>query len=163
MNNTATTRKPEIRGELDAIGRLIGKHRKILGALGERLVVRHLENKGFQHLESNFRKKYGELDVIMKKGDRLHFLEVKSVSRENLRSRMANSVNRETYRDSSVHMPEENVGPRKIKKISRMISVYLGERGMRSVEWQFDVAVVLVDQKNHFACIKFIKNVPLAG
>ena len=155
---------------------LIGKKRKIIGALGEALVVKHLRNKGFTHIMSNFLRKQGEIDVIMLNDGVLHFFEVKTVSRENklvnLRAVNAGSngssasVIRETNGYSTaghMHMPEENVNPVKLRKISKMIQIYLGEYGIGYREWQFHVAVVFLDQKNKKACIKFIKNVPLGS
>lgn len=153
-------------GEIVDIGRLIGKRKKLLGNLGEALVVKHLTAKGFTHVQSNFQRAYGEIDVIMKQGDKLFFIEVKSVSRENLKNRLDRILDKSktaVIRETSLHMPEENVSRSKLKKIARMVSVYLGEQGIRETKWQFDVAVVLIDLSNHFACIKFIRDIPLAS
>lgn len=58
----------------------MGKTQKV-GALGEELVARFLMKRGFTVTDRNFRKKWGELDVIAVKKNILHFVEVKSVSR----------------------------------------------------------------------------------
>ncbi|KKT37913.1 MAG: hypothetical protein UW27_C0008G0048 [Parcubacteria group bacterium GW2011_GWA1_44_13] len=55
-----------------------------IGRLGEDIAVKYLENKGFLVIERNYLKKCGEIDVIAKKAGITHFIEVKSVTRENL-------------------------------------------------------------------------------
>ncbi len=47
------------------------------GTLGENAAVKLLKKKGYEILERNFRKKYGELDIIAKKDDLVVFVEVK--------------------------------------------------------------------------------------
>ena len=54
------------------------------GKVGECIAVKFLENKGFEIIEQNYRKKYGEIDIIAQKGKILHFIEVKSVSCEKI-------------------------------------------------------------------------------
>ncbi len=53
-------------------------NRKELGKLGEELAERHLRQKGYRTLERNFRTRYGEIDLVMKDGEYLVFVEVKS-------------------------------------------------------------------------------------
>ena len=50
---------------------------QISGTLGENAAVKLLKKKGYQILARNFRKKYGELDIIAKKDDLIAFVEVK--------------------------------------------------------------------------------------
>jgi putative endonuclease len=52
--------------------------RRDLGALGERLACEHLEARGFEILERNFRTGRGELDVVARNGRFLVFCEVKT-------------------------------------------------------------------------------------
>ena len=44
------------------------KHIKI-GFIGEKAVLNHMVRKGYSHIESNFRAKTGEIDVICRKGN----------------------------------------------------------------------------------------------
>lgn len=134
------------------IGSLIGKRKKLIGSLGESLVVKHMILKGFKHLESNYRRKPGEIDVVFESGSKIHFVEVKTVSRE----MFANVIH-----ETGKHAPEENVGRVKLRRISRTVQMYLREKASPDVEWQFDVAAVYLDLKNKKAHIKFIKDVPL--
>ena len=56
--------------------------KQIIGDLGEGIVCNCLKNKGFKVVDRNYWKPWGELDVIVKKGERLYFVEVKTVTRE---------------------------------------------------------------------------------
>lgn len=156
---------------------MIGRRKKYVGRLGEALIVKHLKERGFMHLDSNFLKKQGELDVILEKEGEIHFFEVKTVSRENILSALKpigvthETVIRETRGKSGQNVanididfrPEENVTPVKLRKISRMIRIYLAEKGLVDREWYFHVAAVFLDQKNKKALIRFTKNVPVNG
>jgi putative endonuclease len=52
--------------------------RQRLGARGERLAAEHLERRGFEIVERNYRTRWGELDIIAFDGRTLAFCEVKS-------------------------------------------------------------------------------------
>ena len=52
--------------------------RRVVGALGEDLARRHLEARGFELLDINFRTRHGELDVVAADGQYLVFCEVKT-------------------------------------------------------------------------------------
>jgi putative endonuclease len=52
--------------------------RELTGKIGEALVAHSLEQQGFKILERNYRKFYGEIDIIAVKKDLLVFVEVRS-------------------------------------------------------------------------------------
>jgi len=54
-----------------------------IGQIGESVVCRFLKKQDFQIIKRNYWKKWGEIDIIAKKSDILHFVEVKTVSYEN--------------------------------------------------------------------------------
>lgn len=53
------------------------KNNLLLGHLGENLAATYLCSLGYQILERNFRKRYGEIDIIAKEKEILVFVEVK--------------------------------------------------------------------------------------
>ncbi|MCG2694717.1 YraN family protein, partial [Candidatus Parcubacteria bacterium] len=54
--------------------------KQIIGNLGEGIACNYLKNEGFNIIERNYWKPWGEIDIIAQKGAILHFVEVKSVS-----------------------------------------------------------------------------------
>jgi putative endonuclease len=56
----------------------VGDPRRRLGALGERLAREHLEARGFEIIDANFRTRLGELDVVARDARFLVFCEVKT-------------------------------------------------------------------------------------
>jgi putative endonuclease len=51
--------------------------RQQLGAAGERLARNHLERLGYQFIAANWRCPQGELDLVMRDGETVAFVEVK--------------------------------------------------------------------------------------
>lgn len=139
-----------------------------IGRLGEDIAVKYLENKGFSIIERNYLKKCGEIDIIAKKAGITHFVEVKSVSEspdftawpQNLgRSETSsNSVPRETDR----YRPEDNLHPYKLKRLARVIQLYLFEKHANGEpKWIFDAITVQIDAKRRQAHVKFLENIIL--
>lgn len=52
-----------------------------IGKIGEDCACDYLRKEGYKILERNYLKKWGELDIVAQKGKKIHFVEVKSVSR----------------------------------------------------------------------------------
>lgn len=51
-----------------------------VGREGEKVAASYLERRSFDIIETNWRTRYGEIDIIGKEGDILVFVEVKSSS-----------------------------------------------------------------------------------
>lgn len=49
-----------------------------IGVKGEKAACAFLKKAGYKILERNYRKKYGEIDIIAQKGDTVSFVEVKT-------------------------------------------------------------------------------------
>lgn len=58
----------------------MGLKEYIFGFKSEDRAASYLLNSGFKIIERNFRSKYGEIDIIARKDDVLHFVEVKATS-----------------------------------------------------------------------------------
>src|SRR3990167_380457 len=85
-----------------------------IGKLGEDIACEYLINKGFKIIERNFRKPWGELDIIATDpGKFLVFIEVKTMRQS------GNSAIAELR-------PEENLTAAKLKKLKRTASLYAG-------------------------------------
>jgi putative endonuclease len=121
-----------------------------IGRIGEETACKFLMKHGFAIIGRNYLKKWGEIDIIAKKGKNLHFVEVKTVSRENIRG-----ISHETLDE---YQPEENVHPKKLERLSRAIQSYIIEHDSGD-DWQLDVVAVFLDLKNRKARCRYIENV----
>lgn len=48
------------------------------GDLGEAIAIRFLEEKGLSLVEQNYLQPFGEIDLVMKQGKEMFFVEVKT-------------------------------------------------------------------------------------
>ncbi len=109
------------------------------GRYGEREAARFLEKNGYTVLEKNYRKKFGEIDIIARKDDYLVFIEVK------------------TRKAHSHGTPLEAVTTRKQRQISRVAQCYLTEKQLHETAARFDVIAVNLT-KNSAPEIELIVN-----
>lgn len=124
--------------------------RKEVGRLGEELAAKFLERKGFTILEFNYRKPWGEIDIIAEKGACTRFVEVKTVSREIGEA----NVSRET----SSYRPEEQIHPAKLKKIAKTAELYMAEKGNQG-DFQIDAVGVFLDVKRRIARCRLFEQI----
>ena len=124
------------------------------GEMGENIAVRFLVKQGFTILDRNYTKKWGELDIVAQKDNKLHFVEVKSVSRETL-----TNVTPETL---DQYHPEDNMHPWKLKRLARTIQTYLlSQKVLEEKEWQVDLVVVFLALKDKKARVKMVSDIIL--
>lgn len=99
--------------------------RQKFGDQGEALAVRRLKKAGYKIIETNYRTRLGEIDIIAKEKDTIVFVEVKS--------------------RSSVHFgsPKWAITPKKQKKISMVALYYLKATNQSSARARFDVVAVM--------------------
>ena len=130
------------------------------GEIGENIAARFLMKHGFSVLDRNYTKKWGEIDIIAEKTNKIHFIEVKSVSRETLGTFVPKSYNDSD--DRYEHRPEDNMHPWKLKRLSRTIQTYLLNKNVdENKEWQVDLLVVYICQKEKKARIKVVSDIIL--
>ena len=122
---------------------------KTIGDLGEEIASKFLKNKGFTVIERNYRKKWGEIDIIARKEGVVHFVEVKTVSCEKW---VGEGSTGNEYR------PEDNVHPQKLKRIHRALQTYIASHTLLS-DWQIDVVTVKLSQEGREARCKLIENI----
>lgn len=131
-------------------------HKQKIGQIGENISVKHLEKLKFRIMDRNYRKKWGEIDIIAKKDNILHFIEVKSVSRETFFENKG--LNKDVSRETPP--PEENVHYWKRKRLKRTIQSYLMDKDVSDeIEWQIDIMAVFINLKTMKAKIRFTQDV----
>ncbi len=115
-----------------------------IGDIGENIACKFLIKNNYLIIDRNYRKKWGEIDIVASKKGILHFIEVKSIN-----SKIG-------YR------PEENVHEVKIKRLRRVIQTYLVERkyGLGAL-FEFHIAVVYMNTNTRLAKVSFMENVIL--
>ncbi|MFA6324812.1 MAG: YraN family protein [Candidatus Paceibacterota bacterium] len=129
-----------------------------IGKIGENIACRFLVKRGFVVLDSNYTKKWGEIDIITKKEGKLHFIEVKSINCQN--NQFLNSNSYVTCETDRTYRPEENMHPWKTKRMSRIIQTYLLSKKINeNVEWQVDLLIVYLNLKDKKAKIKVVDNI----
>lgn len=147
-----------------------------IGHLGENIACEYLVNKGYTICERNYRKPWGELDIIAKDPDgTLVFVEVKTITQSkesqnyNLADYAPNSLWRAirqfgnaamlkklqqkiSWRESSQILPEENLTAAKLKKLKRTVSLYAGfhqELIDDEKGWRIDLLAISIDRENY--------------
>ena len=121
-----------------------------VGILGEDIASKYLCDKGHYVLDRNYRKKWGEIDIISRKDKCIHFVEVKTVSDK----MVGVAGSRDTYR------PEDNVHPNKLKRLHRAIETYCAEKGVKE-DWQIDVVTVRLNIDKKHAKVEYLDNIIL--
>ena len=115
-------------------------NKRKLGDIGENVACVFLVKQGYEILDRNYLRKWGELDIVAKRGSMVHFVEVKSVSHEtNIRA-------------------EENMHPHKLKRLHRAIQTYLMEKKL-DLDWQLDLVVVKINEKTRTAKAEMLENI----
>ncbi len=118
------------------------------GKLGEDIAGTYLEKHNFKILDRNYRKPWGEIDIIASEkkllSKELVFFEVK------------------TQKNYSEWEPEENVTRHKRRQLSRIIMTYLKEhRISENQNWRIDILSIKLNMQTKNAEIKHIENIIL--
>jgi putative endonuclease len=120
--------------------------RRRLGARGEELAARHLEGRGYEIVDRNFRTRHGELDLIAADETFLVFCEVKT---------------RVVRASPGPLGPLAAVGVRKQRRLRRMAREWLvaGAGGLahRPAELRFDAIGVSLDGRGELALLEHVE------
>jgi putative endonuclease len=104
--------------------------RATIGYWGEAIAAKHLESHGYTILHRNWRHGHGELDIVARKAELVVFVEVR------------------TRTSDAFGAPEESISPRKCAKLIETAQAYLDEQNLGEAQWQIDVIVIELDEKN---------------
>jgi len=132
-----------------------------IGRIGEDSACEYLKRAGFSILDRNYLKKWGEIDIVTRKGSKIHFIEVKSVTR-NI-TNVSNETNMaEISQNNDQYRAEDNMHPWKLQRLSRAINSYLFEKNVSDeTEWQLDLAVVYVDMNKRLSRVEILEDIIL--
>lgn len=100
---------------------------KMLGTFGEDTAKTYIEKLGFTIVETNYKTRLGEIDIIAKQGLTYHFIEIK------------------TRRGINYGLPREAVSRKKQKHIKQAAMLFIYDLRQRKRRWKeisFDVVEV---------------------
>lgn len=113
---------------------------QLFGKKSETVAVSHLRKLGYKILETNYRNRLGEIDIVAKDRDTIAFVEVKARKSK-------------TYGN-----PKGAVTPKKQRKISMVALAYLKATKQIDVRARFDVVTVTLNPEDQASTIDVIKN-----
>jgi putative endonuclease len=114
--------------------------RKAVGELGEKIAKEYLQKKGYQIIETNYRCREGEIDIIARDKDYLTFVEVR------------------TRKGTFFGSPEESITTAKKEKLTSLAFIYLQTHRKSPSLWRFDVVAVELNQEEQVSRIELIQN-----
>ncbi len=104
-----------------------------IGQLGEDLACECLKKQGYKIIERNFRRPWGEIDIICQDPDKtLVFVEVKAIRQfgkltANNSAEFVNSASGRTENSANELMPEDQLTKSKFQKLAKTASMYVGQ------------------------------------
>ena len=108
-----------------------------VGKQGESLAAEFLRKNGYRIVETNFRNRYGEIDIIAVEGKTLVFIEVK------------------TKTNNKFGPPKMAVNLRKQKQLSKTALAYLTQKKLNNNPARFDViGISIIEDKTEIELIK---------
>ena len=128
--------------------------KQITGKIGEDLACDYLKQQGYTIMDRNYWKKWGEIDIVARRGQVLHFIEVKSVTREKWQMQAG---------DPDDYEPEDNLHPWKRQRLARVIEIYLKDHDVDEDEfdWQVDALAVYVSPTGEKLKIEILEDILL--
>ena len=107
---------------------------------GESLAVAHLEARGYEILEQNYRAVRGEIDLIAQDNDCIVFIEVK------------------TRRSLKFGLPQAAVTAQKQRQISKVALAYLQAHDLFDAPCRFDVIAIHLSPQLELLKLEQIEN-----
>jgi len=119
---------------------MLSVNRKETGQLGERLAQGYLKKRGHRIIETNYRSRYGEIDIISKHKNTLVFTEVRA--KKNL----------------EFGSPEESVTEAKANRLRAAAYHYQETHVNLPAQWRIDFIAIEMDDKGNASRIDLIES-----
>lgn len=113
--------------------------RRGLGRHGEELATRHLAAKGYDIITRNWRCEAGEIDLVVRDGTTLAFVEVR------------------TRRGRGLGSPEESITPVKRARLIDLAEAYIQAEGWPG-GWRIDVVAIEMDHRGRLLRVDHYEN-----
>ncbi len=115
-------------------------NRKKTGQHGEKLALDFLKKHGYKIMETNYRSRYGEIDIVSRHKNTLIFTEVRAKTSLDYGS------------------PEESITETKARHLRATAYNYLQTHENLSTQWQIDFIAIEIDEKNKPKRINLIES-----
>ena len=121
----------------------LGASPQDIGRIGERLARGHLEAKGYRIVASNYRCRWGEVDLVAHAGTVWAFVEVR------------------TRRSAAYGNPEESITPGKARRLTLTARHFLAQRttATTEAEWRIDLVAIRLGPGRRVLSIDHLENV----
>ncbi len=111
-----------------------------LGRWGEDHARRHLEGKGYSISATNYRSRWGEVDIVARHGEELVFIEVR------------------TRRGGAFGTPEESVTAAKSRRLIATAEDYLQTHDLEQSQWRVDLVSIRLDVAGKLLGVNHLEN-----
>lgn len=118
---------------------MTGRRREI-GIFGEKAAVRYLSDHGYAIIETNYRCKLGEIDIIAREKETYVFIEVKTRS------------------NASYGRPAEAINFKKQSHLYKAAQMYIQSKRLFHYDFRFD-AIEIIGSADRITEINHIKNI----
>ncbi len=138
------------------------KHLKI-GKIGEDIACDFLKKKGYKIIDRNFKRKWGEIDIICHKKETISD-RISSIWNKNsdniLHGTRIVFVEVKTLNSNYSLNPEDNLTQQKQKKLMRTCQLYISEKKLDpDMDWRIDAILITLDVLSKKAKIKHMEGV----
>ncbi len=116
-------------------------YNKFTGGIGEILAIDYLLKKGYIIVDQNVFSRWGEIDIVARKGDKIHFVEVK------------------TRISTRQGVPYEAVRIPKLFHLMRTIQHYIKTHNLNNYRFQLDVIAIILNPDRSVNELKHYENV----
>lgn len=122
---------------------------KEVGALGEKISVEYLRRRGMKIVAQNVARKTGEIDIIARAGNTLHFVEVKTIVCVQFP---------EVASGADTYDPSNNLHEAKIRRVARTSEWYVANVDWEG-DWQIDATLVWLRKRDGKALVKYFSQI----
>ena len=112
-----------------------------LGEWGEGVASQFLQERGYRITETNYRCRWGEVDIVARDGDELVFVEVR------------------TRRDTEYGTPEESITAAKARRLVATAQEYMQRHGGEDLDWRIDLVSIRLGRGHQLRDISHLTNV----